>query len=78
MPELTVGVDNNCLRRPAIVHATNAGDKCGRLCPLLADADFVGVARHTGVADINVVAAGGEISPGTVPKAMLNEAGRVV
>ena len=42
----------------------DAGDKRGSLRPLLADADRVCVARHTNVADVDVVAAGGEIDAG--------------
>ena len=42
-------------------HATDAGDKSAVVRALSADADFVGLARHSSVADIDIVTARGEI-----------------
>ena len=62
--ELTVGIDNQPPTPPATGDPTNAGDKGGRLSSCRADADGVGLASNTSVADIDIVTARGEIDAG--------------
>jgi hypothetical protein len=55
-----------------------AGNKCVYLSPLLVDADFVGLASNTFVADIDIVVAHGEIVTGRSAQRDVVAAGCVV
>src|SRR5438270_11320093 len=61
--EVTVGIDNYLYtsghRRPA-----NAGNKGACLSSYCADPDGVGLGRHAGVANINIVTAGRKLGTG--------------
>ena len=64
-------------RLPVHRDAVDAGDERTGLCPLLADADRVGVSRNAHVADVDVVAAGGEIGAGVIAQRDVIAAGCV-
>jgi hypothetical protein len=51
--------------------AANAGDKRSRLRSHRADADGVGLAGNTKIPDLDIVAAGGEIDPGSIAQGEL-------
>src|SRR5216683_1436943 len=57
---------------------TDAGDKSRSLRSLLPDADGFGLARHTRVANIDVVIACGEIEASVIPQRYVEASGCVV
>ena len=60
---LTIAVDIERLDRPALVYVINARNKGGGLCPLLSNSNLLRLARCTGSANVDVVAAGREVDP---------------
>src|SRR5437773_12123023 len=75
--EMAVGIYNHSY---AAGHCCprDAGNKRGGLGSSGPDADGVGLACHTGAADIDVVAANGEVSPGGVSQGNVAAAAGVV
>jgi hypothetical protein len=63
---------------PAAGCPTDAGDKSAVVRALFADTDFVGLARHSSVADINIVIARGEIPTGLKAQGDIAPAGCVI
>src|SRR5205814_5576715 len=57
-------VDIHRLDHSALAHVINTGDKDAVLCSLRANADFGALARYSGMADIDIVAAGGQVLTG--------------
>jgi hypothetical protein len=73
---MAAGIDNHS-HAARHCHATNAGDMRGRLSSSLADADCIGCATDTFTANVDIVAAGGEVITGLKAQCDVVVAGRV-
>ena len=68
---MAVGIDDHA-NASGNGYATNSGDKCGRLSSYRADANCVGLAGNTCIADVDIVIACGKFEPAEAPNAMLS------